>query len=883
MASSRLQSAAALAVWPAQVIIEIEGMRYFVQNVPGDGNCFFHCLSLASGLNLTDSYLLRNSICGYVVENWEEWKDEVALYSDDRNTKQAYCIEMLNARGWATTSEIRVAAVLLNCRIKVWLKGTNGSFTLQTFNPNNPASTTVSLLLHNEHYQLLRPFVPTNRSVQTDNSNSSTTFSQPGASCIQSNRKRKNECNPEADPLITENEPIEIFENSQSHSNDRNLLFPHSSKKIRKTVELTCENEELECNKYDAIYEPPLPNETKRETRNRKKRNRYRINKQKNILLLANSNNGISELGREIPQPVHVIDTHCCENISKSNDKCTQQKHDVKTNCDNEFEFRKHGVPFEPPVLNESKQEIKNRNRRNKDRLKKQIEQNKHIDLPDPPPLDKNPILNNAVDSIRAFEVEQMSYKFFQCTICHERRLQMLMANSQTCKRCDKETLPVKLYSAENNVIPGKVPQELSDLSVIEEQLICRISPCINVHMLKHGGIASSGHCVTFPQEVNEPAQIFPRLPNEIQMLKVRKIGLNNTSKEFRVRRFKVQSALLWLKANNLAYSDIVICDERLSSLPIDDFVDVNTLEYKSDMSCHQKDTGPASEQIDLGDVEGETHSSILLPDQPVDIRKGIQAIVDDVVIDNPNSVTVNKQGTVTIPWPTRGNAPLSEFTTHHFFTLAFPTLFPFGSGDFFVNRPRSISSLADWADHLLWYEDGRFAHHSYFKFVVHNMIMRRRALENSSYIVQQQLGEQHFTISDLKEKIQTGDNSIGKKILYFGANLRGTSQYWAQRGKELRSLIQYQINEGKGLPAFFTTGSCAEYHFKPLSRLLQMYVKETSGSDIDLSDRTKLFETLQQNTHIVAHYSCKVTMAVGGILFYFGIRHLGLHFVSKF
>lgn len=90
---------------------------------------------------------------------------------------------------------------------------------------------------------------------------------------------------------------------------------------------------------------------------------------------------------------------------------------------------------------------------------------------------------------------------------------------------------------------------------------------------------------------------------------------------------------------------------------------------------------------------------------------------------------------------------------------------------------------------------------------------------------------------------------------MYFGANLRGTSQYWAQRGKELCSLIQFQINEGKGLPAFFTTGSFAEYHFKPLSRLLRMYVKETSGSDIDLSDRTKLFETLQQNTHIVAHY----------------------------
>ena len=51
--------------------------------------------------------------------------------------------------------------------------------------------------------------------------------------------------------------------------------------------------------------------------------------------------------------------------------------------------------------------------------------------------------------------------------------------------------------------------------------------------MLKHGGIASSGHCVTFPQEINEPAQIFLRLPEEIKIIKVRKQGKNDTSKDF--------------------------------------------------------------------------------------------------------------------------------------------------------------------------------------------------------------------------------------------------------------------------------------------------------------------------------------------------------------
>jgi len=75
---------------------------------------------------------------------------------------------------------------------------------------------------------------------------------------------------------------------------------------------------------------------------------------------------------------------------------------------------------------------------------------------------------------------------------------------------------------------------------------------------------------------------------------------------------------------------------------------------------------------------------------------------------------------------------------------------------------------LSDWAEHLLWYKDGRFANHSYFKFIAHNMIIRKQTLEKSLFIVQQTLGEPHISISELKEKIEKGDESICKKILYF-------------------------------------------------------------------------------------------------------------------
>jgi hypothetical protein len=65
----------------------------------------------------------------------------------------------------------------------------------------------------------------------------------------------------------------------------------------------------------------------------------------------------------------------------------------------------------------------------------------------------------------------------------------------------------------------------------------------------------------------------------------------------------------------------------------------------------------------------------------------------------------------------------------------------------------------------------------------------------------------------------------------------------------------KFLLNAKKGLPSFFSTGSCAEYHFKPGRRFFSMYIQETTGEVKDLSDISVLFDVLQKNTHIVAQY----------------------------
>lgn len=146
----------------------------------------------------------------------------------------------------------------------------------------------------------------------------------------------------------------------------------------------------------------------------------------------------------------------------------------------------------------------------------------------------------------------------------------------------------------------------------------------------------------------------------------MQKKGKNNTSKDFKIRRFYVQNALIWLKQNNPVYSDILISQEKLNKLPLDAECDgVPSVEFQED-TVHNNDLGPAPEQIDTGECEANTNSSVLLPDAPLSIQTEINNVVQDV-LGNDAEVPSNMQGTCTIPWPTRDNISVSEYTRANF------------------------------------------------------------------------------------------------------------------------------------------------------------------------------------------------------------------------
>ena len=175
--------------------------------------------------------------------------------------------------------------------------------------------------------------------------------------------------------------------------------------------------------------------------------------------------------------------------------------------------------------------------------------------------------------------------------------------------------------------------------------------------------------------------------------------------------------------------------------------------------------------------------------------------IIEEISKEKYTDLSLNKKDCLLMPWPTRKNEAISEFTTRYFFTMAFPFLFPYATADLNTIRGRTCQSMSEWTDHLLWYDDGRVARHKYLKFIVHNMISRKKVLENGQFILSQKLGDKLIELTDLKQRLQAGDKSVAEKVPYFSSSLRGTSQYWNQRSREFRAMIQYKINEERWIP----------------------------------------------------------------------------------
>jgi hypothetical protein len=162
---------------------------------------------------------------------------------------------------------------------------------------------------------------------------------------------------------------------------------------------------------------------------------------------------------------------------------------------------------------------------------------------------------------------------------------------------------------------------------------------------------------------------------------------------------------------------------------------------------------------------------------------------------------------------------PLNEFNrSQPLFSWAFPTLFPYGQGDFIHERLRSVN-LHDYIEHAMRWQDGRFAKHPLFRFVAFNFMMRSQVQSHSKFLAhRRQVHQEPITKAQLVEAFTNDNNpeaqSLLNSISRYAAPLKGTRLFWLQKRKELEALTKCL-----SCPSVFMTFSPADLHRESLYR----------------------------------------------------------------
>ena len=400
--------------------------------------------------------------------------------------------------------------------------------------------------------------------------------------------------------------------------------------------------------------------------------------------------------------------------------------------------------------------------------------------------------------NIHAFHAKMTSLSFSECVICYESFPTNATQRTQ-CTRCSRDKKEPKLYSIDNGMDPGVVPQELQGLTQVEEMLISSVMPIMSLYHLPHGQFGYSGHIINLPQDITTFTNTLPRSPSQLDVLLVRRQGAAGSHKDFRVRRSRIFTALRWLKQHNTYYKDILINEAVLAQLPVDDDITLPSITLDDD------------QEPTVGEETEEPHSSHLpgtfVPMMP---RQGTQ---HEIVRE---SVSSRQEDTQPVSWPQVGDIPINEFRTEGYMTRAFPTLFPTGAADFSAPRIRHVT-IGYYFKHLLMYRDGRFAQHPRFRYFALNTEMRWRALQVGRIYIKQHPYDAQLSVQDLKEMVGQQGERFSKRVIHFGNTLRGTSAYWFRQRSRLISIVV----DALGLPTVFFTHSAADLQWPELAELM--------------------------------------------------------------
>src|SRR5579859_5628779 len=214
--------------------------------------------------------------------------------------------------------------------------------------------------------------------------------------------------------------------------------------------------------------------------------------------------------------------------------------------------------------------------------------------------------------------------------------------------------------------------------------------------------IAVKGHVILLPQDTTRLLDILllppASLPDIVRVVWVGRPvhSADSLNDHFSVRTQRVYDALLWLTRHNEDYKNVVIDRSEFERWPpvfvVQELLD-QIGEVEDESAENDARTGVATEEMDTDDFEGDIPmtTSAIVDIAAVSQSSQLQAIQHISLWKNDATINV-----------VTGNSILSEETLHCYFTAAFPSLFPWGTGKHIDNRRSDSLTLKKWIQLLI-------------------------------------------------------------------------------------------------------------------------------------------------------------------------------------
>ncbi len=473
------------------------------------------------------------------------------------------------------------------------------------------------------------------------------------------------------------------------------------------------------------------------------------------------------------------------------------------------------------------------------------------------------------------FEKNLLKWHLLGCKECHSAKLynhSTPFEDNFVCNKCtQRKRLNASHYFKTHG--PKNMPKELIEypLSFVEEQIIALVYVNQYIMVRDKGVYASKGHCINFAQDISPIAQELPRLEEDIPIIIIRKKNSNLTFFDLKLRRKYISEWLNFLKYKSKipGYNNMNINLNNLNLIPENGYLtkfreiqtedDIKTIQNslqsdydilktnsKSDILSESFNNSlNLEENPDDDDAEKTYQTGVVLPNNNLDSES---TLINKLVSKSKFKNEPIKLPPI-LPFPSHSSIPLNEYSTAYLASMAFPTLFPYGSGDpFEIDEQFNRETFLEKVKHLIGYYEiinnrkkFRFAIHSRFILWIYNIQYRHATLNQGKFYLKQHPDHANLTIDQLKMKIENGDKSILKSIQRYMATIPGTSSFWFQLRCDLTSIIK-----SKGPPTAFFTLSFPT-HYDPYLHEILKIPKNSSYNEID--------SFLKEAPHIVNEY----------------------------